>query len=224
METYVIVHDERLMRNFPFEVKWVKVGNHNKFSGGIIARELGENIEGRPNLLAYTAWYALVHNGYINSDEFYLMLEYDVDLTENFIDVVSPHIKPGRLIGFSPRLIDDKLFFGSRIMDLMIRSIKETYQVDAWEIVDREKMSGRTLWCPSSNCIIQGKDMISYVNWFDRLLPFYRRKPGSAYYHERALRIWMAINDIEPFCIENVLSHKCRLSHRIRYPVLKRED
>jgi len=217
MKSFVFCHDQRLadkskLNNSLPNLQWVMLGN-NKFTSGIIARKLKANIENHPYLVAYTGLFALVHNGYIEPDEQYAMLEYDVSVPNTFASVVNQHIAPQQIIGFIPYTIDHILFLGGT--PLLYNSIMETYGIDCTKVVYDELAKGRRLWCATSNCVIKGSYIHDFVEWFDRLIPSFKRNPQAGHVPERSLRIFMALNNIEPLCISGLLKHEQRKSHGI---------
>jgi hypothetical protein len=196
-------------------MEWVQVGM-GKERFGITARTLKKNIENHPYLVAYTAWHALCHNDYIKDDEWYNMLEYDVQVSQNFIPTLKQYAQPGILIGYIPFTIDHPLFMGPGT-ELLQDAIKKVYNINVKDIIFNELARGRRLWCSTSNCCIRGRDMKDFVEWFDKLIPEFKRNPMAAHYPERSIRLWTATQNIEPMCIQNILKHEQKKSHKIEY-------
>lgn len=222
VHSYIICHDQKIadkstLNRFLPNPQWVMVGN-NKFTSGIIARKLKKNIENHPYLVAYTAWHCLVHNGFIEDNEYYAVVEYDVKVSPNFTKEVSQYMRPGLVIGFIPFTVDHVLFMGQGT-ELLQSAIKEVYGLNVRDIIYNEIAKNRRIWCSTSNCVIYGKDMIDFVNWFDKLIPHFKRNPMAAHYPERAIRIFQAINNIEPMCILNVFKHEQKKSHGIEFAI-----
>jgi len=222
MKNYVICHDYKIAKSSVLNktlpnINWVQVGM-DKQRFGITARTLKKNIENMPFLVAYTAWYALVHNDYIKNDEIYGIFEYDIKVSQNFKQTVLQYAKPGLIIGFIPFTVDHILFMGQGT-ELLQSAIKEVYGLDVRDIIYSEIAKNRKIWCSTSNCVIYGKDMIDFVEWFDKLIPYFKRDPMAAHYPERAIRLWTAINNIEPMCILNVFKHEQKKSHGIEFAI-----
>jgi hypothetical protein len=94
-QTFIFVHDQYIVLDYLAagkfnelpDVKYVFLGQRPSDQIGhlvdmgkvIIARDLPDNIEHLPNLVAWTGWYAIARNGLITADIVNL-LEYDVNL------------------------------------------------------------------------------------------------------------------------------------------------
>jgi len=94
-QTFIFVHDQQIVLDYieagKFDqlpdVKYVFLGQQpvdllDQFVGEkkvIVARNLPDNIEHLPNLVAWTGWYAVARNGLITA-EVVNLLEYDVNL------------------------------------------------------------------------------------------------------------------------------------------------
>jgi hypothetical protein len=67
---------------------WVMLGFNNfdsiKHLNPIIAREEAVNIERHPNIVAWTGWYVLAKNGYIQNGDVVNLFEYDIVKTGDF--------------------------------------------------------------------------------------------------------------------------------------------
>lgn len=220
VHSYIICHDQKIadkstLNRFLPNPQWVMVGN-NKFTSGIIARKLKKNIENHPYLVAYTAFFSLVHNGFIEDDEYYFLAEYDIKVSPNFTQSVSAYLYPNSIIGFIPFSVNHILFMGKGT-ELLQSAIKEVYGLNTNDIIYNEIARNRTLWNSTSNCVIYGKNLREFVNWFDPLIPYFKRNPMAAHYPERAIRIFAAIQNIEQICIKNILFHEQKKSHGIEY-------
>jgi len=96
IQFFIVVHSIKIIEAFEKAQKYQKlpnytyllVGNHseNYTSDKIIqCNTLENNIEEKANFLAYTGWYALVHNLKLLKDiEYTCLLEYDTDVDECF--------------------------------------------------------------------------------------------------------------------------------------------
>jgi hypothetical protein len=96
-QTFIFVHDQYIVLDYLAagkfnelpDVKYVFLGQRPSDQIGhlvdmdkvIIARDLPDNIEHLPNLVAWTGWYAIARNGLITADIVNLF-EYDVNLTD----------------------------------------------------------------------------------------------------------------------------------------------
>jgi hypothetical protein len=94
-QTFIFVHDQYIVLDYLAagkfnelpDVKYVFLGQRPSDQIGhlvdmgkvIIARDLPDNIEHYPNLVAWTGWYAIARNGLITADIVNLF-EYDVNL------------------------------------------------------------------------------------------------------------------------------------------------
>jgi hypothetical protein len=98
-QTFIFVHDQYIVLDYLAagkfnelpDVKYVFLGQRPSDQIGhlvdmgkvIIARDLPDNIEHYPNLVAWTGWYAIARNGLITADIVNLF-EYDVNVTEDW--------------------------------------------------------------------------------------------------------------------------------------------
>jgi hypothetical protein len=96
-QTFIFVHDQYIVLDYLAagkfnelpDVKYVFLGQRPTDQIGhlvdmgkvIIARDLPDNIEHYPNLVAWTGWYAIARNGLITADIVNLF-EYDVNLID----------------------------------------------------------------------------------------------------------------------------------------------
>jgi hypothetical protein len=96
-QTFIFVHDQYIVLDYLAagkfnelpEVKYVFLGQRPSDQIGhlvdmgkvIIARDLPDNIEHLPNLVAWTGWYAIARNGLITA-EVVNLFEYDINLID----------------------------------------------------------------------------------------------------------------------------------------------
>jgi hypothetical protein len=95
-QTFIFVHDQQIVLDYLAagkfdqlpDVKYVFLGQQpvdllDQFIGEkkvVVARNLSDNIEHYPNLVAWTGWYSIARNGLITADIVNLF-EYDVNLS-----------------------------------------------------------------------------------------------------------------------------------------------
>lgn len=90
-KTFIFCHDADVVKDcinggrFDLfdDFRWVMLGPRDFSSiasipGVIIARDLPDNIEHHRNLVAWTGWYALARNGYIQKGDIVNLFEYDI--------------------------------------------------------------------------------------------------------------------------------------------------
>jgi len=103
--TFIFVHDQQIVLDYIAankfsdlpDVKYVFLGMRpteqiEHLPNVIIARNLPDNIEHYPNLVAWTGWYALVRNGLIKTDL--------VNLFEYDVNVVGEWVQPNQSCGY----------------------------------------------------------------------------------------------------------------------------
>lgn len=91
-ETFIFVHDQQIVLDYKAAGKFAELpGVRYVFLGQrpvdlirdlpdvVIARELKDNIEHLPNLVAWTGWYAVVRNG-LATAEIVNLFEYDINV------------------------------------------------------------------------------------------------------------------------------------------------
>jgi hypothetical protein len=92
--TFIFVHDQQIVLDYIAankfsdlpDVKYCFLGMRpteqiENLPNVIIARDLPDNIEHYPNLVAWTGWYALVRNNLVTTD-IVTLFEYDVNVTD----------------------------------------------------------------------------------------------------------------------------------------------
>lgn len=231
MKSYIIAHNTRVVQNVskyydPLgDYSFIFVGHRVDESltsinskPAIVANYLKYNIETFPWLVAYTAWFALVENNFIEDDEWYGIFEYDVRISDDFLDKVKPHLQEGNMIGFIPFSVDHILFaHGTKYLQ---KSLMKIYGIDVNTIIKKELFLDRRLWNSTTNCVILGKDMKEFTKWFFQLVPEFDENPNAAHVHERALRVWMSLKNINPIYVPNVLKHFQMKSHKIEADII----
>lgn len=201
--------------------EWIMVGDGDFSSiaqeeNVIIARDLPDNIEDKKFLCSFTGWYALVKNGFITDDDFFGLFEYDIHVVKRFSQHVDARKSSRDVIGFIAWKVD-RLGYFPRITDIVRRVLKDKYDIDFDAFVQDEIAAGHRLWCPSTNVVASGLFFRSFVEWFIPLIDFFDGKPESAYVHERAMRVFSALNGYDTVCLIGMLKHIQKKSHGIQY-------
>jgi hypothetical protein len=101
-QTFIFVHDQQIVLDYIAadkfkqlpDVKYCFLGMRpvdqiERLDNVIIARNLPNNIEHLPNLVAWTGWYAVLHNSYIYADLVNLF-EYDVNIVGEWNQPTKP--------------------------------------------------------------------------------------------------------------------------------------
>ena len=230
MKNFVICHDALLvsrasksLSGLGADTTWVMVGDKDfgdlvNDPDVIVARFLPDNIEHRKELCSFTAWYALVKNGFIEDDVFYGLFEYDIKVCSNFVERVLPTLSKNRVIGFERSQVYSFLFANRQVVNF-VSGFMDLYGIDVFDVVGKELDLGRILWCPSTNVVISGFNLKCFVNW---IMPFFDTvgyDKSNAFIPERALRIWMALYNINPILVKGVLKHFMSVSHDISWDV-----
>lgn len=96
-QTFIFVHDEQIVLDYIAankfhdlpDLKYVFLGQRSTdrikhLSNVVVARDLPNNIEHLPNLVAWTGWYAVLRNDLITAD-YVNLLEYDVNISDTWI-------------------------------------------------------------------------------------------------------------------------------------------
>jgi hypothetical protein len=95
-QTFIFVHDQQIVLDYIAadkfhdlpDVKYCFLGQRDvdqieHLDNVIIARNLPNNIEHLPNLVAWTGWYAVLRNGLITAD-YVNLFEYDVNISDTW--------------------------------------------------------------------------------------------------------------------------------------------
>jgi hypothetical protein len=101
-QTFIFVHDQQIVLDYIAadkfkqlpDVKYCFLGQRpvdliEHLDNVIIARNLPNNIEHLPNLVAWTGWYAVLRNGFITAD-YVNLFEYDVNVVGEWKQPILP--------------------------------------------------------------------------------------------------------------------------------------
>lgn len=171
----------------------LQVGNNEKHHG-IYAKELPNNIEHIPELLAFTGWYAVAANNLCNTD-YIGLFEYDV----KFKDVDFKLTKTS-ILGVKRRPLPDIMYLDS------IKKFKNKLTSEELEIAESQPY-----WNTSTNFIMPVEFFKNFVNWFIEIT---KDIPINPHIHERAINVFAAINGYRNETID-LIEHLQLNSHKI---------
>jgi GR25 family glycosyltransferase involved in LPS biosynthesis len=168
-----------------------------------LAREFANNIEDKPKLLTFTAWYLIVKNNLFTEYEYICLLEYDVILSEQFetnLQLCCQNENPD-IVSF---MTVYRYFFWDINQKLFNRFLEKkncTYNIDQ-------------SWYPTTNHCMRRELLSDFVDWYyPDCLDFLRldRKMVS-WYHERWFSMYSNIFS-KKVCLQDGLTHIQHGSH-----------
>ncbi len=226
---YITVHDQNIIVDYEDSNKFSKLKNNYKYvfvgnrsidkligmNNVIIARNLNSNIESYNYLVDFTAWFAIVNNGIINS-EFVSLIQYDTSISDNFFTdtIEKMNQNPHSILGYAPHLMKDRNFIKDNMGFRPLRaSIKKIYNVDIIELIKSDNWKKDKYW-PSTNNICLRNDILSdFVSWFTPVAIEIGNIIPAGHAFERAIKFYCLIKNIDNVYAPNILEHFQLNSH-----------
>lgn len=228
IETFIVVHSQDIINdyaqiqkfnNFP-NVKYVFVGSGSldkisDLSNIIVARDLPINIENIPNLVAFTAWYALIKNNLITS-EYVNLFEYDVNYTSNCSDIINENINADvDVIGYFPTEIGDYNFYQNPIFcKPLTESIRTRLNVDIEQyILDLYNKTPSLKWSATTNFTWKTTALKQYIGWVEQFIEDIKDIPQCGHMVERSISFYILLHKLQQYIIPNIITHLQLNSH-----------
>ena len=162
VSTFIFVHDQSIILDFIKYQKFKQLDNVKYvFVGGkdtsmiesnpdvIICNKLPFNLEQYPKLTSYTGWYAIWKNGLYDSSDYLNLLEYDVNLTDNFDKIVKESLNFD-VIGYIPF------------------NVHKNYNINVHEFIHTLPFNKEC--SVTSNHTFSKKSFEDYMKWVDPLI------------------------------------------------------
>lgn len=185
---------------------------YSSYSKLIIARNLENNIEYEKKLLTFTAWYAISKNNLFIEYEYICILEYDVDLVDNFENIITDECNKTtcNVVSFINHYVDgmyndiDCDVLRSYLTFQDINPYFEDYII---------------YWGSSSNQCVRRSILCDFVDFYYNSYSIIKSDHYSnlSWYHERVFMIYLKHKNIEYTSIENILGHSQSNSHNYGY-------
>lgn len=222
IDTYIFVHDQNIILDNEKNKKYNNLTNYTYVFLGdkdtsllkdnskvIIAKNLEYNLENYPKLTAFTGWYALYKNNIIKPNNEILLLEYDIDIVDNFEDVIikSPNLS-SKIIGFigaNPRGYD--FINNPKYINSISNAIKKIYDIDIVGFTKEIIKTKNIKWMCSNNVLFKYDTFISYMEWFEPLINEIKEDVYSGHNQERCTTLYALFNDIEFNIEKGILKH-----------------
>ena len=234
LEVFIVVHDQGILLECEAENRFASLRLYRYLFVGdgptdalrgrddtVIVRDLPDNIERFPNLLAFTAWYAVARNQ-LCSVPLVAILEYDVTIMPEF-DAKSEGalLAGGCMVGYIPYRLTYPMYLHGT--PCFIDSIRSVYGLDLPEFIrDRLADGLDDQWTATSNHAMRITDLEAFVDWFMPLTKEFRHDPLGAGVHERAVSVFCMLNGLEDRCVPGVLEHTQAVSHGV--PALTQDE
>jgi hypothetical protein len=227
IETFVMVHDQGLVLECEREGRFAGLpsyrylflgaGDVSRLEGArnvIVARELEDNIEQHPEMLAFTGWYAVARNRLAEAERVTL-LEYDVQVSAGFVDATLACFERGkRLVGYVGFPLSHPMYLFAT--PCLLPALRQAHGLDAWELVqDHLASGGSDVWPATTNASLSSSDLADFVEWFLPVSRLLRDEPMAAHVHERALPLYCMVCGLEYVVVEGALHHDQKRSHGI---------
>ncbi len=169
----------------------------------IVARDLIDNIEHYPNLLSFTAWYAISKNKLFNDKDYLCILEYDVELDNELLKKIDISIKNS-----DPNCI-------SFIRNLDGFKFEADIQLEIIDLFTNHKYPFKETWYPTTNHCLKRSLLDDFVKWYypkcmNILLN--RDLNQIPWYHERIFNVYLYFNISKRIYLEG-LKHIQNNSH-----------
>jgi hypothetical protein len=152
-----------------------ELSNHPRI---IIARNLPNNIEKEKDLLTFTAWYAIVKNNLYMEYNYICILEYDVQLEDNFESELIKNCKLNTFDLISFMFVHYAFFVDVKenVLDFFFKKKYISY-----------KNLDSIGWFPTTNHCLKRDILIKFVDWYyPDCLDIKRIDPKKiSWYHER---------------------------------------
>jgi len=227
LEVFVVVHDQDLLLECEQDgrfsgisrLRYIFVGPrpNDKLTGRrniVIARDLADNIEAYPHLLSFTGWYAVARND-LAGTRYVALLEYDVALTTGFVSTTLAALRERRrIVGYVPFPLSHPMYLHAT--PWFIRALAEVYDIDVVAMMrDYLAAGGTDQWTATSNAAMAADDLRALVEWMLPLTRVYRHDPIGAHVHERTLKVFSLLRQIESLYLPDLLTHAQKRSHKI---------
>jgi len=225
IDYFIVCHDQTIIDNLISKdiklilpnARFLLVGNQDSSHTAdiIVCRQLDSNLEKYPYLCSFTAWYTLAKNN-ISKKESLCLLEYDVDLSDQFYtyheNIITNHINNQTTIAYSHTLTDHYVFYKST--PWLEIALKYTYDISLKHFVHEIK-NQHPVWPTSTNMCMTKQTLERFVEWFLPMTFLFREDPLGSYVHERAFFIFCILNNIQIKYVKNsILSHNQQTSHQ----------
>lgn len=223
MRLYVVCHDldsyeyfKRINPNIHHQFIVILVGEYYGLPKGfpsntIVANTCKNNIEYRPTLLTFTAWYVLVFNDLIKTD-YVGIFEYDCRISEK-VFTLNHKMTINSIICFKRRELPDHLFLD------YIPEFTDLLNSNLIDIATKQEY-----WYPTSNCIMSRQFITGFVMWYKRFVSKIIDIPNHPHIHERAISIYAYWKNYDIIYVPEHLRHYQKCSHNIKLRDKKEEN
>jgi hypothetical protein len=217
IDYFVVCHDQDIIIDYLQKNKFSALPNYKfMFVGNkptnlidnienvIICNRLEFNIEKYPKLCSFTAWYAVSKNG-LSKKKYCCLLEYDVDLSQDFHEKNMKAIKNADVCSYFIELIDDPMFSNSTPW---LNVFFKKYNIDTSKIYEEK------FWYCTTNFVIRNDILENFNNWFYEISSMFKDCDLGAYMHERMINVYCILNEIKIEYVKNKLKHLQMCSHK----------
>jgi hypothetical protein len=175
----------------------------------IIANDYEINIEKEKKLLTFTAWYLIVKNNLFEKFTHICLFEHDITFIPHFLEELNLIYKKYDVISFLGGY--DSFIYDINL--IVFNKFIKNKNINEYNI--------KNLWYYTTNHCIKRTVLVDFVNWYYPdcfYLKLYDYKNFS-YYHERLFSVFMNVQNINCFLLDNYISHKQICSHNSSYNI-----
>lgn len=233
IDTYIFIHNQELLLRLIESQKFNQFTNLNYVFLGdgdvdklndinniIYANKLPYNIENYPKFTAFSGWYALWKNKLIKENNNILLLEYDVNLVDNFENLLrTVSVDKLDMTGFVPFDMNNYHYINNPDwVGTISKCIKNTYNIDILDIAKQDVIKhnrlGSAEWMSTNNIMFTYKTFIDYMKWFEPLIDGVKDDIFCGHAQERCLTFYAIIKNVKYGFGRSILKHEQLDSHK----------
>lgn len=231
IEVFITIHDQELLYHLENHNggKYKKIFNNIKYTylfvgkgdidmiksydNVIICRDLEYNIEQYKYLVDFTAWYCIVKNK-LNRYNNIVLLQYDTNLTEDFIKKTIDNKKENNIISYCNTTIYNENFWYNDGISI-VRKYLNTKNTKLEKLVfDYILKSDDDKWITTNNICCDISFLDGFVNDVEKILTKNGNYIHIGHSFERIIYIYSILNSFNIIYIDNVLEHYQLNSHK----------
>jgi hypothetical protein len=228
IETFIFIHNQEILLEFEKNNKFKNFCNYkyvflgygetnklNYLNNIIYARDLPNNLEKYDKMCAYSGWYVLYMNELISS-EYVNLFEYDISITDDFIDKLGEIINENsNIYSYVPFDIRVEFLNPKWIGDLS-KFYKVKKKIDLVpELMKKINEKNISHWASTSNITFNSDFFFDYMNDVAEIFEWMKIWGSVGHALERLLSFYLILNNINNITYVNGLLHHYQLdSHK----------
>ena len=218
IQTFIFVHEQQIILDYikykKFDgienLKYVFLGDRDTslikdYENVIICRDLPINIEEYPKLTSFSGWYALWKNN-LYDGEYLNLFEYDINLSDNFNDVLGNALESNpNIIGYIPLPVNHPCFVREeKYCKKIMESISKVYNYNPYDVI----LPLNGVCSVTSNHTFKKDVFEKYMNWVEPLIDDFKITHMAGHEAERSISLFYLLNKVNNVkIIGDVLFH-----------------